>query len=531
VTNDNQPAAPGDPTDNATDSAVDAAGDPDEDDHDLAGFTVASYDLALTKVFASDTSADGNITDARVEPGDEATFTITVANQGTLEATSFEVTDYIPAGFVLSATSPDSAAWTDNADGTVTMTGGPLAAGASVDLTITLMATTVTPGDVVNRAEVSSDDGNDVDSTPDSNPVNDNQPAAPGDPTDDVVDNTDGDEDDHDIAGLTVDVYDLEIEKSYLSDTSVDGNSTDALIQIGDDATFEIEVFNVGTIDATTVEVTDFLPSGFVLNDVAWAENGDGSATRSVGPIAAGASTSVTITATAATSGAGDLVNVAEITLDDGDDVDSTPNDNPDDDPPTEDDRDEAPLTVDAYDLALRKVYTSDSSVDGNATDGVIEVGDDVTFTITVVNQGTADAVDTDITDYIPAGFVLSAVSPDSAAWTDNGDGTAVQTIDTLLAGESVDLMITLTAATANVGDQLNAAEISSDDGNDVDSTPNADVSDDGPITDDDVDNNNGDEDDHDPAPFRVAARFDLAMMVPMVRLPLLAPWHRGRRS
>ena len=77
------------------------------------------------------------------------TFTITVENQGTTDATTFEVTDYIPSGFVLSATSPDSAAWTDNGDGTASITGGPLAAGDDVEIDITLTAGSAT-GDFVN---------------------------------------------------------------------------------------------------------------------------------------------------------------------------------------------------------------------------------------------------------------------------------------------------------------------------------------------------------------------------------------------
>ena len=33
---------------------------------------------------------------------------------------------------------------------------------------------------------------------------------------------------------------------------------------------------NQGTFDATTFEVTDYIPTGFVLNDAAWTDNGDG---------------------------------------------------------------------------------------------------------------------------------------------------------------------------------------------------------------------------------------------------------------
>ena len=515
-TDDGQPGAPGDPTDDITNN--DAG---DSDDHDIAGVQIGEFDLALQKVYTSDTSVDGQTADGAVQVGDEATFTITVTNQGTLDASTFDVTDYFPPGFVLSATSPDNTEWTDNGDDTATITAGPLVVGASVDLTITLVAETASAGQVVNLAEISADDANDVDSTPDTDPADDNQPAAPGDNTDNVTDNTNGDEDDHDIAGLIIDEYDLAIAKDFTSDTSADGNAGDGVIQPGDDATFTVTVTNQGTVDAADVEITDYLPAGFVLSataadSAAWTDNGDGTATTSVGAIAATESVSVTITITAIATGAGPLVNVVEISSDDGDDVDSTPDTDPDNEggPGGEDDIDDAPLTVDAYDLALTKVYTSDTL--GNATDGIIEIGADITFTITVFNQGTVDASDIEVTDFYPSGFELSAVSSDSDAWTDNGDGTAVTTIAAIAAGGSATVDITLTAINPTLGENINAAEISNDDGRDIDSTPNADVGDDGNITDNEIDNANGDEDDHDPAPFTVVEEtvpvFDLAL-------------------
>ncbi len=523
--NDNQPAAPGDPTDDATNNAA-GPGGADEDDHDPAPISVGSYDLALTKVYTSDTA--GAPTDGVVEPGADVVFTITVTNQGTIDAATFAVTDYLPAGFVL-----NDAAWTDNGDGTATIAGGPLAAGASVDITITLTADAVAAGDVVNWAEISSDDGDDIDSTPDADQADDNQPAAPGDATDDVIDNSAGpggaDSDDHDPAGLTVEVFDLALTKVYTSDTSADGNATDGVLQIGDDVTFTIDVTNQGSVDSATFTITDTPPAGFTLNDAAWADNGDGTASFTGGPLAAGATVSVPITFTVASSGAGELVNLAEISADDGNDADSTTdsdatNDNqpaapgdPTDDVTDnstgpggedEDDHDIAGVTVDAYDLALIKQYVSDTSADGNSTDGQIAAGDDVVFSITVLNQGTADAANIVITDTFPAGFSLN-----DPAWTDNGDGTAQQTIAAIPAGGQVVLTITLTADGASIGSTVNIAEITADDGTDIDSTPTVDPADDGTPVDDVVDNTGGDEDDHDPAPITVVPDYDLALI------------------
>jgi uncharacterized repeat protein (TIGR01451 family) len=497
---DNQPVAPGDPTDDVTDNSVDAAGDPDEDDHDPAGVTVASHDLALTKVYTSDTH--DVVDDGIVEPGDDVVFTITITNQGTLDATAFTVTDHLPAGFVL-----NDAAWSDNGNGTASIDLGGLAAGDSMDRTITLTVADRPAGDAVNWAEISADAGDDVDSTPNLDVADDNQPAAPGDPTDDVIDNSvDGtgnpDEDDHDPAGVRVERFDLALEKSYTSDTSVDGADTDGVIEPGDDVLWTITVTNEGSVDATGIEIVDHLPVGFVLNDATWSDNGDGTASHTIGALAAGDSVDVTITTTAVDPSAGELVNVAEISGDDGDDADSTPDDDPDDD---EDDIDDAAVTVDAYDLALTKRYVRDSF--GAPTDGVVLDGETVDFEITVTNQGTVPASVVQITDHIPAGFELA-----DDAWTGNDDGTASIDVGPIASGESTTVEITLRVVDAATGEHLNRAEISADDGNDIDSTTDDDPDNDGPYVDDDVDNTDGDEDDHDPAPVTVVPVFDLAL-------------------
>ena len=138
----------------------------------------------------------------------------------------------------------------------------------------------ITPGDFVNWAEISSDSGDDIDSTPDANQGNDNQPAAPGDPTDNVVDNTAGDEDDHDPAPITVEetpVFDLALIKVLAAGQS-------GVIAPGDDVTFTITVTNQGNVDAASFDVTDFLPAGFSLNDAAWTAGAGNTATYTGGP-------------------------------------------------------------------------------------------------------------------------------------------------------------------------------------------------------------------------------------------------------
>ena len=159
------------------------------------------------------------------------------------------------------------------------------------------------------------------------------------------------------------------------------------------------------------------------------------------------------------------------------------------------------------YDLALEKTLA-----DGQATTG-LAIGDDVTFTIEIFNQGNVDAINVGVIDYVPAGLDLN-----DSAWTDNGDGTASNTIAAIPAGTSatVDITLTITAA----GDLNNTAEITGStpvDANgdpfldptgavlaDIDSIADADNTD--VLSDGELANVDGDEDDHDIAGITVVA-------------------------
>jgi uncharacterized repeat protein (TIGR01451 family) len=154
---------------------------------------VRNFDLAIRKVLAPN----------QVQPvqlGQLVDFNITVFNQGSVTATQIEVTDYLPAGLVLA-----DAAWTSASGNRATRTiAGPLAPGANTVITLRTRMDQLFSGYYVNTAEISvARDGAgvirpDKDSTPDNNGGND------GPPQDDAIDNEGDDEDDMDIAGITV---------------------------------------------------------------------------------------------------------------------------------------------------------------------------------------------------------------------------------------------------------------------------------------------------------------------------------------
>ncbi|MBN8820717.1 MAG: carboxypeptidase regulatory-like domain-containing protein [Spirosoma sp.] len=166
------------------------------------------------------------------------------------------------------------------------------------------------------------------------------------------------------------------------------------------------------------------------------------------------------------------------------------------------------------FDLALtKKLATGQASV--------IKPGSQVTFTVTVKNQGTQPAYNIQVTDYVPAGLTLN-----DANWNQSGSLATLKTpiSGSLAIGDSVKVNITFTVSSTVSGPIINKAEISSADNDtnpnntpptDVDSTPDQNPTNDAGGTpnsgSDDSVNGNGtgtpgdtnpatDEDDEDPA-------------------------------
>ncbi|MBC6995632.1 DUF11 domain-containing protein, partial [Lewinella lacunae] len=172
--------------------------------------------------------------------------------------------------------------------------------------------------------------------------------------------------DDQDDETITVDqTYDLALTKDLTSAGPYTQGAT---------VSYNITVTNQGSLNAATVVVEDRPQVGLTyagLNSGDVTDNGDGTFTLN-SVLAQGASLTFNVSYTIdATFQGTSLTNVAEITEDDGDDEDSTP----DNDVPTEDDQDDETITVDqTYDLALTKdltsagPYTQGSTVSYNIT-------------------------------------------------------------------------------------------------------------------------------------------------------------------
>ncbi|MBX3014235.1 MAG: carboxypeptidase regulatory-like domain-containing protein [Caldilineaceae bacterium] len=157
---------------------------------------IERYDLALRKSIAA-------VSDTPLIPGSSSiTYTVNVINQGTMTATEIVVIDTVPSE--LTYNQADNPGWSATTPVTTTIL-APLAPNATATVTLVLrLPVTVTSGTITNTAEIFSvltENGLpflDVDSTPDGDPNND------GPVTDDEINNTNDDEDDHDIAVISV---------------------------------------------------------------------------------------------------------------------------------------------------------------------------------------------------------------------------------------------------------------------------------------------------------------------------------------
>ena len=169
---------------------------------------------------------------------------------------------------------------------------------------------------------------------------------------------------------------------------------SDATPNVGDTVTFTITVSNAGPDDAGGVAVADAVPAGYSsIGNISTGGVLIGSTiTWSSLAISAGGSVDLTFDA-AVDAPPADYTNVAQVTVSDHYDPDSIPGN--DDGDQSEDDEDNALVVPQVADLSLSKVVS----------DVTPNVGDTVTFTITVSNAGPDDATGVAVEDVVPAGY------------------------------------------------------------------------------------------------------------------------------
>ncbi|MEO0902542.1 MAG: DUF11 domain-containing protein, partial [Bacteroidota bacterium] len=223
---------------------------------------------------------------------------------------------------------------------------------------------------------------------------------------------------------------------------------------VGDEVIFNISISNTGPSDVTGVQVLDLLPSGYTYasnNRTAGVYNPTTGIWQLNGVIPNGTTETLNIVATV--NPAGDYFNVTEVLSSSNFDPNSTPNNNV----ITENDQDSAGTTpLPSADLSLEK------SVDNKFPD----VLDNVTFTLTVTNDGLSDATGVVVSDVLPSGYTYIA---DDSGGT-YSSATGLWNIGTILGGANA--VLNLTVQVNSTGDYSNVAEVIASIERDPDSTP-----------------------------------------------------------
>ena len=397
----------------------------------------------------------------KVATGKNVIYTIRVYNEGQVDAYAEEIKDNIPEGleFVVDSEINKQYRWKLENDKLVTdylskeintdkiikafnQENGTISY-QEVKIEFKLVSKKIEV--IKNIAEVKVDDGEDIDSTPDNNQEN---------------------EDDQDYDNIIPAVYDLSLKKFILSINGTELNpsrlqnvNTKPLVDGGKDAeytmdksvvkvspeskvVYTIRVYNEGEVDSYAEEIRDNVPEGleFIVDseinkEYRWQEK-DGEVTTDY--LSEKVNSDKIIKAFDKTTGiisyqevkiefkvvskeAKVIKNIAEITDDNGEDIDSTPDNNI----PEEDDQDYDNIIPAVYDLALQKFITKLDDKDIESRKPMLTIDEDgkivyntskepltvvnqstIIYTIRVYNEGTVEAYAEEVKDNIPEGLV-----------------------------------------------------------------------------------------------------------------------------
>ena len=380
---------------------------PTEDDQSTVTIVPqASADLSVAKAVNNTTP---NV-------GERVTFTVTLSNAGPSTATNVRLSDPVPTGLANPVVTPSVGTY-DAATGVWSVP----AIDSGATATLTLEGTVTAAAPTTNVAEITASDQPDPDSTPGNNDPN---------------------EDDRAIATITPPIADLSLTKA------VDNANPSP----GDPVTFTVVLTNSGPSTATNVQVSDPIPSGLTNATVTVSAGTYDNATGlwSIPSLANGAS--VTLTLNGTFNAAGTSTNVAEVTGSDQPDPDSTPGNGS----TNEDDRASVTIPARVADLSIAK------TVD-NTTPNVGEV---ITFTVTLANAGPDTATNIEVSDPIPAGLTNVTVTPATGTYDNN---TGIWSLPSLGVGAQTTLTVSGTVGPDAI---TNTAQVSSTDQTDPDSTP-----------------------------------------------------------
>jgi uncharacterized repeat protein (TIGR01451 family) len=327
-----------------------------------------------------------------VTTGGLVIYTLIVRNNGPSDASGVVLIDTLPTSMVFQSSTPGTPSCT-HMDGTVTCNLGSIPSGSSKQVVI--RAFTTISGVFTNQAEVAA-----------------NEP-------DPYAANNTASED------TTVQPADLSVTKSDWPDP----------VRVEVPLNYRLTVANSGPNIATGVVLTDTLPAGVIFQSSNPGEpictHASGSVTCDLGNLQSLASTSVTIVVIPTTARL--ITNRAEVAANEPD-------------PDLADNTDTATTRVEAAaDLEISKDDTPDPVI----------AGENLTYTLTVTNNGPSRATGIVLTDTLPAGVTL-VTAPDCSELS----GSVTCNLGNLDSGESTQATLIAQVGSSTMGPLTNDASV-----------------------------------------------------------------------
>ena len=334
--------------------------------------------------------------------GDTVTYTITVTNNGPDTATNVTVQDILPPEVILS--SSRGAGSYDPVTGIWTV--GTVAVGTPQTLVLTSQV--ISPNPRANTATITHADQFDPNTANNS-----------------------------DTASINPLQADLAVGKTV----------SDPTPNVGDTIKFTVTLTNTGLANATNVRVTDLLPVGLALlsSNPSQGSYDPSTGLWTVGSLANGAQATLNLRARVV----GHTARTNTATISHSDQFDPDPGNN----------SASATETPQQADLQIAKTVS----------DPTPNVGDVVTFTVTLADLGQDAATGVTVQDLLPAGLTLLSFNPSRGTYTPASGVWDVGAID-----PSAAQTLTLTARVGSSDPQTNTATISASDQFDPDLSNNS---------------------------------------------------------
>jgi uncharacterized repeat protein (TIGR01451 family) len=342
-----------------------------ENDPDHSNNSATNTPVPIPLADVSVTKAASNNTP---NVGENITFTIIANNAGPSTATGVVVTDALPTGYTFVSANAPAGSTYDNTSGLWTI--GSLNSGVNTSLTIT--ATVNATGSYANTATVRATET-------DPTPTNNTATSTP----------------------VPVALADVAIVKTI----------SKAAPNVGANVTFTLTASNAGPSNATGVNVTDLLPSGYTFVSATSSIGTYNNTTNlwNIGNLGNGANATLNIVATVNANG--NYTNEASIAADQNDP--STTNNS---------------SSVESTPVDVRIAKTGPATASAGTT---------VSYKLTISNEGTGDAISNLIQDAVSA--TLTNVN-----WTATANGTAVINSGATGTGNNVNINANIPTGTGN---------------------------------------------------------------------------------